>query len=417
MTTLMTSDSQGSASQAINVSGGVLPRSRVALLTSAATWSGVEVHTLGLARALREHGCDVVIVELGRDVYSTSSGLESNEIIRIGIGDRPTEALSSLSFFAWVKLFRTIDCDIAVSVKGTFKFGSLSMEAAALWCFKKFMVIEHMQAPLGKRTPTRHLGGLIPSIGLWWYRGRLAGHLRSISPQRVICVSHAAAATLLDDYAYPPEKLVTAHNGVDTGVFVPDAVARTQARQRWNIPDGALVFGSVGRLSPMKNHVQLVRAFHRLCSGGNLRDLRLIIIGEGPQRDAIEMMIRSLRLEDKVTLTGFSARPEAIIPAFDVFCLPSLPGESLPLSLLEAMSCQVPAIASTVGGIPEVLDNESLGWLIPPADDNALLDAMRKAATQSPVLLEQMGINARREVRRRFQASDKWAELVEIICR
>lgn len=393
-----------------------LPRRRIVLLTAAATWSGVEVHTLGLARALRKHGHDVVIVELGRDIYSASSGLESSEIVRIDIGG-PTKALSSLSFWTWVKLFRTIDCDIAISVKGTFKFGNLSMEAAALWCFKKFMVIEHMQAPLGKRTHTRYLGGLIPGIGLWWYRGRLAGYLRSISPQKVICVSHAAAATLLDDYGYPPAKLVTAHNGVDTDVFVPDDDARARARQKWNIPDDAFVFGSVGRLSPMKNHVQLVRVFHRLCSGGSPRDLRLVIIGEGPERDSIEMMISSLCLEDKVTLGGFSAKPEAIIPAFDVFCLPSRPGESLPLSLLEAMSCQVPAVASTVGGIPEVLRNESLGWLIPPADDNALLNAMCKAAMQSPALLEQMGINARQEVQSRFQASDKWAELVEIICR
>ncbi|AMN47445.1 hypothetical protein ACG33_10115 [Steroidobacter denitrificans] len=394
-----------------------LPRRRIVLLTAAATWSGVEVHTLGLARALRKHGHDVVIVELGRDIYSASSGPESSKIVRVDIGNEPINALSSSSFLTWVKLFRRIDCDIAISIKGTFKFGSLSMEAAALWCFKKFMVIEHMQAPLGKRTHTRYLGGLIPSVGLWWYRGRLAGYLRSIAPQKIICVSHAAALTLREDYRYPPAKLVTAHNGVDTDVFLPDAAARTRSRQKWNIPDDAFVFGSVGRLSPMKNHVQLVRAFHRLCTDGIPRDLRLVIVGEGPERDSIEMMIRSLRLEDKVTLGGFSASPEAIVPAFDVFCLSSLPGESLPLSLLEAMSCRIPAIASTVGGIPEVLSNESLGWLIPPGDDNALLNAMRKAAIHPPVLLEQMGTNARQEVQNRFRASEKWAELVEIICR
>lgn len=412
----MPAASSGCASQSVARHDATLPRYRIALLTAAVTWSGVEVHTLGLARALQDQGHDVVIIELGRAVYANAPDKGFDAIRRLDIGTGPPAVLSALSFWTWMKLFRTIDCDIAVSIKGTFKFANLAMEAAARWRFDRFIVIEHMQAPLGKRISKRYLGGLLPSIGLWWYRGRLAGYLRSIFPQKTICVSHAAATTLHDDYGYPLAKLITAHNGVDTEVFVRDTTARRRTRQSWRMPADAFVFGTVGRLSQMKNHAQLVRVFHRLCSNGSAHDLRLVIVGEGPEKDTIAATIRALHLEDKVTLAGFATDPRTIIPAFDIFCLPSRPGESLPLSLLEALSCQVPAIATAVGGIPEVLSDERLGWLIPADDEGALLDAMGKASRLPALALEQMGLDARQETQRRFQAADKLAELISAIC-
>lgn len=94
-------------------------------------------------------------------------------------------------------------------------------------------------------------------------------------------------------------------------------------------------------------------------------------------------LIGEFELEDRVTLAGFAARSGVTVPAFDVFCWLGLVGESLPLSLVEAASFRIPAIAAAVEGIPEDLINERLDWLIPPGDDDALLDAMRQAARKA----------------------------------
>jgi glycosyltransferase involved in cell wall biosynthesis len=295
------------------------------------------------------------------------------------------------------------------------------MEAAARLCFRKFIAIEHLHAPLsarpsGVRPSTSHLASIFGGLGIWWHRQRFSGYLRSVFPEKVICVSNALAETLRSDYVYPEAKVITAYSGIDTTVFRPDPLARSRARQTWDIPATAFVFGSVGRLSPMKNHAQLVHAFHTLLYEDPGKDLRLVIVGEGPQRESLETLTQSCGLEGKVLLAGFSAKPEEVVPAFDVFCFPSLTGESLGLTLLETMSCEIPAIASAVGGVPEILNSDQLGWLIPPNDEDALRTAMRKAAMAPASLLTSMGKLARERVIEHFEARKRWKELVEQIC-
>lgn len=390
---------------------------RVALLTAAETWSGIEVHTIHLASALKKRGHDVSIVELGRRRYVGDVMPLPCPVLHLdlGLGDREGLPLGLLGFRAWRRLLGSIEADIAVVAKGTFKFGSVAMEAAGRLRFKRFLVIEHLHAPLLRSPRRRHLKGLVPGLGLWWYREKVSGYLRSVFPHRIICVSHAVASTLQKDYGYPHSKLITAHSGVDTSVFAPNPVLRKLARDAWGVPDAAFVFGTLGRLSPVKNHAQLISAFSLLCDCSGGRDMRLVIVGDGPLRPSLEALADSNGVRERVVFGGFTRDPQNMLPGFDVFCLPSTTGEAFGIALLEAMACECPPIAAAVGGVPEILDDSRLGWLIRSGDETELLSAMRLAVDLDSVALQQIGVNARQRVMSSFNSIDRWDELAAVI--
>jgi glycosyltransferase involved in cell wall biosynthesis len=390
---------------------------RVLFLTAGGSWSGVEVHTTSLARALRDRGHDVAIVELGQKRFDNPPYPLPCPVIQLRLGPEGSGEvpLESVGFRLWKQKFSSLRADVVISVKGTFQFCNLAMEAAGRLCFPCFLVIEHYHSPLGKRTSDRPFGWSPPSLGLWWYRQKFTGFLRSIFPQKVVCVSEALARSLKSDYHYPASKLVVAYSGVDTNVFAPSPLARTRARNAWGIPEQAFVFGTLGRLSPMKNHHQLINAFTRLCRSSNKADVRLVVVGDGPLRPALESLAASEGVRQRITFAGFTTEPQNICQGFDVFCFPSTIGESLGIALLEAMSCGCPPIAAAVGGVPEILNDPGVGWLVPSGDESELYSAMRDAMNLDRGALRQKGAKARERVISDFNAVDRWAELVTVV--
>jgi len=390
---------------------------RVLFLTSAVSWSGVEVHTIEWARALGQNGHDVAIVEFGKKLYHDAPQPLPCPVIPLDLGLDSAEEipLDSLGFMEWKRRLSSLRADVAIVVKGTFKFGSLALEAACRFCFPSFLVIEHFHAPLGERPSMRLLEWPLPSLGLWWYRQWLDGRLRSVFPGKVICVSQALARTLKEDYGYPPPTLIVAHSGVYTEVFAPSRSLRDAARKAWGIPEDALVFGALGRLSSMKNHAQLINVFARLCESGHQNDVRLVIVGDGPLRSSLESLAVAKGVRQRVTFAGFSAEPQRLLQGFDVFCFPSTTGESLGIALLEAMSCGCPAIAAAVGGVPEILSATQFGWLIASGNENELFSAMQAAMHLGRESLLRMGARAREHIVRNFNAGDRWLELVKVV--
>jgi glycosyltransferase involved in cell wall biosynthesis len=119
--------------------------------------------------------------------------------------------------------------------------------------------------------------------------------------------------------------------------------------------------GSIGRLSFEKGYLNLIRALRLLMD--REPDIRLAIIGEGPQRDELEREVRKLGMESRVLLPGYRPDARKYLPFFGVFVLSSLT-EGLPMSLLEAMRAGTPIISTRVGGVPEVLREGQAGILV-----------------------------------------------------
>lgn len=142
---------------------------------------------------------------------------------------------------------------------------------------------------------------------------------------------------------------------------------------------GGFRLGSFGRLSKEKGHEILLRAVHRLVDAGV--DARLLLLGEGPERGALESLVQELGLADRLAMPGYVEGAQGHLGLLEVFVLPSYT-EGLPLGALEAMRAGVPVVASAVGGLPELLQHGRCGALVPPGDVEALTTALLELAQQ-----------------------------------
>lgn len=187
---------------------------------------------------------------------------------------------------------------------------------------------------------------------------------------------------------------------------------RSNIRSQLGIGNNEFVFGFVGRLSEEKGLGYLVEAVKRMPTGGE--GWRLILLGEGPQRELLEKEVQDYGLGDKVLFVGFQADTAAWYPAMDAFVLPSLT-EGTPMALLEAMANGVPVIASSVGGVPAILSNGENGILVPPADPTGLVEAM-KAVAGSRELRMKLSDGAMRSVRENHDVNS-WKRKVNEVYR
>ncbi len=217
---------------------------------------------------------------------------------------------------------------------------------------------------------------------------------------RYITVSRHLACWLKKSVGVPERKLTQIYNGVDTDRFRP-AVQRTTVLPQGFASPGCVVIGGVGRMSAVKDPLNLVRAFlHLLHSASDLAPrLRLVMAGDGPLRaDALQLL-------DKAGASAVTWFPGAcddvpeLLRALDIFVLPSL-NEGISNTILEAMATGLPVIATRVGGNPELVDEHS-GALVPPSDPQALARALR-SYIDNPTLRHTHGEVGRRRVEETF---------------
>jgi len=173
-----------------------------------------------------------------------------------------------------------------------------------------------------------------------------------------------------------------------------------------------IILGSAGRLIELKGIELLLRAAAILRR--EFPDLRIEIAGAGPQREKLEQAAAQLGLEGRVSFLGWVDDLNSVLSRWDVFVMPSLE-EGLGIGALEAMAAGLPVVASSVGGIPELIEDGKTGWLVPPADLEALASCLRSVLRNS----EQrriIGGKAQARVRDHFSAAqmaDNFARLYD----
>lgn len=192
---------------------------------------------------------------------------------------------------------------------------------------------------------------------------------------KVIAVSHALRERVLE-LGISPDKVIVQHNGVDGERFrLQD---RCEVRLRLGLAPDRPVVLYVGNWVAEKGVDVLVRAFARLSEEGN-KSIQLALVGSGPLEPALRELVKQHSLEDQVRFCGRKSHAE--IPdwmaACDVFCLPSL-REGCPNVILEALSSGRPVVASQVGGVPELLSNET-GVMVEAGNADALAKSLRSA--------------------------------------
>jgi glycosyltransferase involved in cell wall biosynthesis len=185
-----------------------------------------------------------------------------------------------------------------------------------------------------------------------------------------ICASEAIRRMVVAD-GVPAARVVTVYEGIDLGRVEAAPPADLHA-ELW-LPHQAPIVGNVAALVPHKGQRHLIEAAAIVVT--KVPDARFVIAGEGELRPALERQIKDHRLEKHVFLTGFRPDILSVHKAFDLFVMSSVT-EGLGTSLLDAMACGKPIVATTAGGMPEVVVDGRTGLLVPPRDHEAMADAI-----------------------------------------
>lgn len=187
---------------------------------------------------------------------------------------------------------------------------------------------------------------------------------------KITTVSRDLQFFFMDYLGQPERRLTVIPNGVDATLFTPHG----PSERGMGIPnDGRLVFGTVARMTEAKDHDNLLRAFQKVRS--TRQDVLLALVGDGETRDHVEQMVVDLGLSDAVLLLGRKDDIPSWLRAMDIFVLPSQ-REGAPISILEAMSCGIPVVATNVGGVSEILVDGENGRVVPPNNHESLAEAM-----------------------------------------
>jgi sugar transferase (PEP-CTERM/EpsH1 system associated) len=217
-----------------------------------------------------------------------------------------------------------------------------------------------------------------------------------------IALSQDLASYLQHKIGVPPSRIAQIYNGVDSALFHPGG-AHPDAVPRPNFSGpGRFVIGTVGRMQGVKDPLTLARAFVRLMQAmpGAEQRLRLVMIGDGPLREPVRLLLAEAGVEEYAWLPGERNDVARIMRSFDLFVLPSL-AEGISNTILEAMATGLPVLATAVGGNPELIQAGVTGTLVPREDPESMASAMRAYAV-SAELCRRHGIEARRTMERRF---------------
>jgi glycosyltransferase involved in cell wall biosynthesis len=206
-----------------------------------------------------------------------------------------------------------------------------------------------------------------------WYKSFVPSIIRWSYPlsDGIIAVSGGVAQDLIDNGKVPPEIIDVVYNPV----VGPELQLKAQAdvSNRWLKDENTEVILSVGRLAPEKNYNLLLRAFAQIAPS---RNIRLVIIGDGTEREKLKTLARELQLEDQVELTGFMRNPYAFMSKASVFVLSSNT-EGFGNVLVEALACGCPVVSTDCPSGPrEILEGGKWGRLVPVNDEEALAEAM-----------------------------------------
>lgn len=245
-------------------------------------------------------------------------------------------------------------------------------------------------------------------------RYRIANGIGFRAATRVLANSASVAQSLRTDDGLSSDRVVVIPNFVDEPAFVPPSDAQRAAwRHELELEDDALVIGIIASLAPIKDHATLLRAMALVVPRSP--SVRLVIVGQGPERDALRALAEELGIGGVVRFAGLRPQTPSFHFLFDVSVLCSV-SEGFPNSLVEAMAAGRPIVATDVGGVRDAVREGENGLLVPPRDPSALAaaltmlvaDAERRAA---------MGTAGAERARREFHARVVIASLQDLYAR
>lgn len=374
------------------------------------THGGMETHSRTVVAGLRAHGHRVTTITTacpgcpadgetlylpgtrpGR--YSRAWWRESGRALEALHRREPVDAVLSQSVAARGYVLAGKRLPVVVVLHGTH-----AGELRTRW--------RNARSPKGVALLVRLLLGAVPD----WRRWRRA--VPRVA--RFIAVSEQVARDAQRTLGIPPGKLTVVVSGVDTELWRPDAARRRWLRERLGVAGETPVLAAAGRVERGKGFHLAIDALAVL---GDLRPApHLVILGAGSALGWLRERAARAGLSERVHFAGFVEPPllARYFQGADLFLMPSLAHEALPLALLQALATGLPAIASDVGGIPTAVQQGENGALVPVGDTQALAAAIR-ALLADPQMRRQMSAVARERAVGRFSLERMVAETESVL--
>lgn len=194
------------------------------------------------------------------------------------------------------------------------------------------------------------------------------------------------------------EQYMVIRSGIDISKYKDIATDKENKRKELNIPSNSRIITTIGPFKPQKNLKDFINVASKIVKKQS--DIIFIIIGDGEQRPALELLIQGLDIYDKVRLTGWRRDVNEILSITDIFVLTSL-WEGLPRSILEAMSAGIPVVANAVDGVKEIVKDGETGYLTEPFQTDKMSDIILKLLDNEP-LARRMGKRGQESISQEF---------------
>jgi glycosyltransferase involved in cell wall biosynthesis len=375
---------------------GVAPRIRVLRVIARLNVGGPAQHAMVLGYGLRAQGFDSLLVHgaVGSDEATLEDLLPGRRIRAVKIPElgrriRPWSDLRAL--YELTRLVFRERPDVVHT--HTAKAGTLGRLAALAYNVVRRR--RHRCAVV--HTFHGHVfHGYFGALGSALVRA--IERVMALLTDRIVTISESQKRDICDVYRVaPPWKTEVVELGLEL-----DPLLRLEEnlalRDELGFGPDDVVFGYVGRFVPIKDLPTLIGAFAQLAA--EVPRARLLLVGDGEQRRALEVLVAELGLDDRVRFAGWRRDLAAVYGAMDVGVLSSL-NEGTPVALIEAMAAGRPVIATAVGGVRDVVSDGWTGLVVPPSSARALADAMLRLASDRESR-HRLGAAARREIASRF---------------
>lgn len=331
---------------------------KLSLITKASIYGGLAHQVYLLAHGLKKNNYDVTVIFPSSPKLSFFSEL----LKRHGIKQHRLIIKNKFDIIGFIKTvqYLKVNCFNLLHVHLPNIYSpTLIYLAGKLAGIKNIITTPHSLYPLKK---SMRLLTFMKMKYLSFFNSKIIG----------ICTANR---TILVEHLYlPPKKVVEIKNGIDLNqYFLQKKSFSNDLKKEFNLNDNAKVVGTIGTLTSLKGVDYFIKACDRVNS--RIRNVVFFVIGDGPEMAALKKLSAELKIEDNTIFTGLRIDSRILLSQFDIFVLASLT-ESLPTVILEALALRIPVIATDVGGVAEIIDNNKTGILVPTCSTNKLSQAI-----------------------------------------
>lgn len=331
-------------------------------------WGGQEIRILTEAAGMMQRGHRVTLLCPEEARIHQEAKLRGITAVALPIGRKNLRG--TLAMHRWLKVN---PADILNTHSST-----------DTWLAALASLLPGTQAPIVR---TRHISAPIPNnmATRWLYLN---------ATQHIVTTGELLRQQLIEQNGYPPERITSVPTGIDTNRFVPGD--KKVARAKLGLPVDGKFIGIVATLRSWKGHRYLIDAFAQLAD-----DTRLLIVGGGPQQEALKSQVAALNLGNRIVMPGDQRDVLPWLQALDIFALPSYANEGVPQAILQAMLCGLPVVSTPVGSIQEAVQHLQTGLIVATRDTDALRQALEQLLRNSE-LRQALGQAAREAALTKF---------------